>query len=158
MAVKQIEWKQKVNRETGKWWLRALFFGVVCTLLVWGSLRLAGTVLGMREFSGSLKFWVLALAISVGTCFLQEWQQRQSLSQKDGSTQRSSVWKALKVVGLLVGALFVVWFIYYDGGKLWSGLQRLGETYLQRLSVQTPNYKLRRSETNALQPALEFGI
>ena len=158
MAVKQIEWKQEVNRETGKWWLRALFFGVVCTLLVWGSLRLAGTVLGMREFSGSLKFWVLALAISVGTCFLQEWQQRQSLSQKDGSTQRSSVWKVLKVVGLLLGALFVVWFIYYDGGKLWSGLQRLGETYLQRLSVQTPNYKLSRSETNALQPALEFGI
>lgn len=158
MAVKQIEWKQEVNRETGKWWLRALFFGVVCTLLVWGSLRLAGTVLGMREFSGSLKFWMLALAISVGTCFLQEWQQRQSLSQKDGSTQRSSVWKALKVVGLLVGALFVVWFIYYDGGKLWSGLQRLGETYLHRLSVQTPNYKLSRSETNALQPALEFGI
>lgn len=158
MAVKQIEWKQEVNRETGKWWLRALFFGVVCTLLVWGSLRLAGTVLGMREFSGSLKFWVLALAISVGTCFWQEWQQRQNLSQKDGSTQRSSVWKALKVVGLLVGALFVVWFIYYDGGKLWSGLQRLGETYLHRLSVQTPNYKLSRSETNALQPALEFGI
>lgn len=158
MAVKQIEWKQEVNREPGKWWLRALFFGVVCTLLVWGSLRLAGTVLGMREFSGSLKFWVLALAISVGTCFLQEWQQRQSLSQKDGSTQRSPVWKVLKVVGLLVGALFVVWFIYYDGGKLWSGLQRLGETYLHRLSVQTPNYKLSRSETNALQPALEFGI
>lgn len=158
MAVKQIEWKQEVNRETGKWWLRALFFGVVCTLLVWGSLRLAGTVLGMREFSGSLKFWVLALAISVGTCFWQEWQQRQNLSQKDGSTQRSSVWKVLKVVGLLVGALFVVWFIYYDGGKLWSGLQRLGETYLHRLSVQTPNYKLSRSETNALQPALEFGI
>lgn len=158
MAVKQIEWKQEVNRETGKWWLRALFFGVVCTLLVWGSLRLAGTILGMREFSGSLKFWVLALAISVGTCFLQEWQQRQSLSQKDGSTQRSSVWKVLKVVGLLVGALFVVWFIYYDGGKLWSGLQRLGETYLYRLSVQTPNYKLSRSETNSLQPALEFGI
>ena len=158
MAVKQIEWKQEVNREPGKWWLRALFFGVVCTLLVWGSLRLAGTVLGMREFSGSLKFWVLALAISVGTCFWQEWQQRQSLSQKDGSTQRSSVWKVLKVVGLLVGVLFVVWFIYYDGGKLWSGLQRLGETYLHRLSVQTPNYKLSRSETNALQPALEFGI
>lgn len=158
MAVKQIEWKQEVNRETGKWWLRALFFGVVCTLLVWGSLRLAGTVLGMREFSGSLKFWMLALAISVGTCFLQEWQQRQSLSQKDGSTQRSSAWKVLKVVGLLVGALFVVWFIYYDGGKLWSGLQRLGETYLHRLSLQTPNYKLSRSETNALQPALEFGI
>ncbi len=158
MAVKQIEWKQEVNRETGKWWLRALFFGVVCTLLVWGSLRLAGTVLGMREFSGSLKFWVLALAISVGTCFWQEWQQRQNLSQKDGSTQRSSVWKVLKVVGLLVGALFVVWFIYYDGGKLWSALQRLGETYLHRLSVQTPNYKLSRSETNALQPALEFGI
>lgn len=158
MAVKQIEWKQEVNRETGKWWLRALFFGVVCTLLVRGSLRLAGTVLGMREFSGSLKFWALALVISVGTCFLQEWQQRQSLSQKDGSTQRSSVWKVLKVVGLLVGALFVVWFIYYDGGKLWSGLQRLGETYLHRLSVQTPNYKLSRSETNALQPALEFGI
>lgn len=158
MAVKQIEWKQEVNRETGKWWLRALFFGVVCTLLVWGSLRLAGTVLGMREFSGSLKFWVLALAISVGTCFLQEWQQRQSLSQKDGSTQRSSVWKALKVVGLLVGALLISWLIYYDGGKLWSGLQRLGETYLHRLSVQTSNYKMSRSETNALQPALEFGI
>lgn len=158
MAIKQIEWKQEVNRESGKWWLRVLFLSLLCALLVWGSLRLAGTVLGMQKVSGSFKFWVLVLAMSLGTCFLQGWQKRYRLFQKDGSTRRSKVWKALEPVVLLLGVILVVWFCYKGGEELWFDLQTIGETYLHRLSLQAPKYELSRSTARVLEPALEFAM
>lgn len=158
MAIKQIEWKQEVNRESGKWWLRVLFLSLLCALLVWGSLRLAGMVLGMQKVSGSFKFWVLVLAMSLGTCFLQGWQKRYRLLQKDGSTRRSKVWKALEPVVLLLGAILVVWFCYKGGEELWFDLQTIGETYLHRLSLQAPKYELSRSTARVLEPALEFAM
>ena len=155
MAGKQIEWKQEVNRDSGKWWLRALVGGGLCVLLAWGSLSLAGTVLGMRELSGSVKFLLFAGVICMGAGFLQEWQgRREGIGRSSG---KSKIRRCLELAGLFVGAALLLWLVYRDGGEVWFDLQTVGETYLHRLSIQSPNYRLKWSETEALHQALEFG-
>lgn len=152
MAVKQIEWKPEVNRDTGKRWLRVLISGVLCALLVFGCFSLALTVLGMREVEGEFKFRFFVWAGSLGFCFLQEWTEYEE------SINKSRLRSILPAIGLLVGQLIVIWFLYSAGGDIWSDLQTLGETYLHRISIQDPDYRMSRAGTNAIKPALEFGI
>ncbi len=150
MAIKQIEWKQEVNKDYGKWWLRALLLGVLCFLLVLGSFSLAGTVLGMREVTGSFKFLLFALVSSLCAGFLKAWKER------GGSGRRSGFFAV--IIGFWVVEAVVLWLLYISGEELWFDLQSLGETYLHRLSIQNPDYRMSRSATNALQPAVEFCI
>ena len=149
MAVKQIEWKQEVNRDYGKWWLRALLLGMLCFLLVLGSFSLAGTVLGMREATGSIKFLLFALTGSLGAGFLKAWTERRE-------SRRGKAF--LFIIGFWVVEAATLWLLYIAGKEMWFDLQSLGETYLHRLSIQNPDYRMSRSATNALQPAVEFCI
>ncbi len=149
MAVKQIEWKQEVNKDYGKWWLRALLLGVLCFLLVLGSFSLAGTVLGMREATVSIKLLLFALASSLGAGFLKAWAERRE-------SRRGKAF--LFIIGFWVVEAVALWLLYIAGKEMWFDLQSLGETYLHRLSIQNPDYRMSRSATNALQPAVEFCI
>lgn len=149
MAVKQIEWKQEVNKDYGKWWLRALLLGVLCFLLVLGSFSLAGTVLGMREATVSIKLLLFALVSSLGAGFLKAWTERRE-------SRRGKAF--LFIIGFWVVEAVALWLLYIAGKEMWFDLQSLGETYLHRLSIQNPDYRMSRSATNALQPAVEFCI
>lgn len=149
MAVKQTEWKQEVNRDYGKWWLRALFLSLLCFLMVWGSFSLAVTVLGMREVTGSIKFLLFALVSSLCAGFLKEWMERRESRRN---------YTFLFMIGFWVAEAATLWLLYIAGEEIWFDLQSIGETYLHRMSIQDPNYRMSRSATSALQPALEFGI
>lgn len=149
MAVKQIEWKQEVNKDYGKWWLRALLLGVLCFLLVLGSFSLAGTVLGMREATVSIKLLLFALVSSLGAGFLKAWTERRE-------SRRGKAF--LFIIGFWVVEAVALWLLYIAGKEMWFDLQSLGETYLHRLSIQNPDYRMSRSATNALRPAVEFCI
>ncbi len=150
MAVKQTEWKQEVNRDYGKGWLRALLLSLLCFLMVWGSFSLAVTVLGMREVTGSFKFLLFALVSSLCAGFLKAWKER------GGSGRRSGFFAV--IIGFWVVEAVVLWLLYISGEELWFDLQSIGDTYLHRMNIQDPNYRMSRSATSALQPALEFGI
>ena len=156
MAIKQVEWKQELNKESGKWWLSALILGVLQGLLAWGSLPLAGNVLGISEMTGSVKFYVFAMFMSIGICFLQGWQE---LHQKQGDGKRRKghkLYKFLGMAGLLVGLSVVLWLLY-RGNESWGdrfGL--LQDTYLLRIDSQVREFELKYRSAVQLQPVLEI--
>ena len=157
MAIKQVEWKQELNKESGKWWLSALILGVLQGLLAWGSLPLAGRVWGISDIDGSKRFYLLALLISVGLSFLFGWQEirKNQGSWKPGKLR--GLLKGLSVVLLFVGLCVVIWLLYDGGNQDWGvSLQLFQDTYSTRLDLQTREYELRYRDATRLQPVIEF--
>ncbi len=157
MAIKQVEWKQELNKESGKWWLYPLLFGVLQGLLAWGSLSLAGNVFGISEMTGSVKFYLLTMLLCVGFCFSNGWLEQYQSRGKAKSGKRHRMFEILGVMVLLVVLGVALWLLYGGRSQDWSyGFELFQDTYLSRLAMHSKKYELGYRGTVHLQPVIEF--
>ncbi len=157
MAIKQVEWKQEVNREPGEWWLSALILGVLQGLLAWGSLSLAGNVFGISEMTGSVKFYLFALLLSVGLSFWFGWRELRKIQGKTRTGKSRKLYAFLGMIALLTGLGVALWLLYGGRSEDWnSGWQLLRDTYLFRLDLHARKYELGYRSAVLLQPVIEF--
>ncbi len=157
MAIKQVEWRQELNKESGKWWLSALILGVLQGLLAWGSLPLAGRVWGISEMTGSVKFYLLALLLGVGLCFSNGWLEQHQKQGKIKSGKRRRLLKVLGIAALVAGLGVALWLLYGGRSEDWSqGFQLFRDTYLARVDLQKREYELRYRDATRLQPVIEL--
>lgn len=157
MAINQVEWKQELNKESGKWWLSALILGVLQGLLAWGSLSLAGNVFGISEMTGSVKFYLLTMLLCVGFCFSNGWLEQYQSRGKAKSGKRHRMFEILGVMVLLVVLGVALWLLYGGRSQDWSyGFELFQDTYLSRLAMHSKKYELGYRGTVHLQPVIEF--